>query len=342
MCWGSVQALAQWPLGSTPAPSVTLIRNKQNKRRQMARYLHVGNKGAVSGSWSVMEAERCICFLSMAEDYFPYVAIYWSISPNKSRGKKQYMIEYTVVQSSHRISLFAPQIISWTADHSSLPPAKAHDSTCWISWGKKWQGQRTQTVWNTKRTWAFQRGLLWLSFQLPQPHNTEAGWAMDTTLAQWWWDQLKIWKEERFIDLLAANLSQIHSPFFFNFLPLFSVTLAKDWGWKIVWEWLRLQRMECWVCPLLTVSPAHRLFMWLCEEQPLPFSAAHPHPSISHSARSGWGGKSDLFCRGEFLGELVKASTVWAFISVERRRGRKERRSWMGSHGGEFGHSQPC
>lgn len=86
--------------------------------------------------------------------------------------------------------------------------------------------------------------------------------------------------------------------------------------------------MKCWVAPLLTVSPAHRLFMWLCEEQPLPLSAAHPHPSISHSARARLGGKSDLFCHGEFLGELVKASTVWAFISVERRRGRKERWRW--------------
>lgn len=86
--------------------------------------------------------------------------------------------------------------------------------------------------------------------------------------------------------------------------------------------------MKCWVGPLLTMSPAHRLFMWLCEEQPLPLSAAHLHPSISHSARAGLGGKSDLFCRGEFLGELVKASTVWAFISVKRRRGRKERWRW--------------
>lgn len=89
--------------------------------------------------------------------------------------------------------------------------------------------------------------------------------------------------------------------------------------------------MNCWVCPLLTVSPAHRLFMWLCEELPLPLSAAHPHPSISHSARAGLGGKSSLFCNGEFLGELVKALTVWAFISAERKRGRKERRRWRWS-----------
>lgn len=54
------------------------------------------------------------------------------------------------------------------------------------------------------------------------------------------------------------------------------------------------------------------------------------------------GGKSDLFCRGEFLGEIVKALTVGAFISVERR-GRKEKEMEMeGSRGGEFGHSRPC
>lgn len=86
---------------------------------------------------------------------------------------------------------------------------------------------------------------------------------------------------------------------------------------------------------MLTVSPAHRLFMWLCEEQPLPLSAAHPHPSVSHSAWAGLRGKSDLFCRGEFLGEIVKPVTVWAFISVERRRGRKERRNGQEGDRGE-------
>lgn len=93
---------------------------------------------------------------------------------------------------------------------------------------------------------------------------------------------------------------------------------------------------------MLTVSPAHRLFMWLCEEQPLPLSAAHPHPSVSHSAWAGPRGKSDLFCRGEFLGEIVKPATVWAFISVERRRGREERRNGQEGDRGEFGHRQPC
>lgn len=262
-------------------------------------------KGQFLGSWSVMEAEWCICFLSMADKIKITSLVSPSIGlflPTKAEEKKQYTIEYTVVQSSHRGSLFAHQMISWTADHRSLPPAKAHDWTCWISWGEKWQGQRTQTVWNTKRTRAFQSGLLWLSLRLLQPHNTEAGWSMNAMLAQRWWDQLKIWREGRIFDLLAANLSQIHSPFSFNFLPfspLFSITPpTRDWGWKIVWEWFPLQRMKCWVCPLLTVSPAHRLFMWLCEEQPLPLSAAHPHPSISHSARAGLGGSRTSFVVG--------------------------------------------
>lgn len=59
------------------------------------------------------------------------------------------------------------------------------------------------------------------------------------------------------------------------------------------------------------------------------------HPSLSHSAWAGLRGKSDLFCRGEFLGEIVKPATVWAFISVERRRGRKERRDGQEGDRGE-------
>lgn len=35
------------------------------------------------------------------------------------------------------------------------------------------------------------------------------------------------------------------------------------------------------------------------------------------------GGKLELFCSGGFLGEAVKAVTVWAFISPEERRGKK-------------------
>lgn len=35
------------------------------------------------------------------------------------------------------------------------------------------------------------------------------------------------------------------------------------------------------------------------------------------------GGKLELFCSRGFLGEAVKAVTVWAFISPEKRRGEK-------------------
>lgn len=86
---------------------------------------------------------------------------------------------------------------------------------------------------------------------------------------------------------------------------------------------------------VLGMSPAHRepstqalyVAVWRAAPSPLCCSSTPQHLPFSPGRA---GGKSDLFCRGEFLGELVKASTVWAFISVERRRGRKERRRWRG------------
>lgn len=66
------------------------------------------------------------------------------------------------------------------------------------------------------------------------------------------------------------------------------------------------------------------------------------------------GGKLDPFCSEGFFGEAVKAVTVWAFISPEKRRGRKDReregKREMGDRGGVWGggtkrelrHRQPC
>lgn len=82
--------------------------------------------------------------------------------------------------------------------------------------------------------------------------------------------------------------------------------------------------MDARVCPFV-VSLTHRLFMWLCGGWPLPSSASHPHPRDFHSARAWLGGKLELFCSEGFLGEAVKALTVWAFISPEKRRGRIDR-----------------
>lgn len=76
--------------------------------------------------------------------------------------------------------------------------------------------------------------------------------------------------------------------------------------------------------------------MWLCEGWPLPFSASHPHPRVSHSAQAWLGGSLELFCSGGFLGEIVKAVTVWAFISPEKRRGRKDRGKGQEGDGGEY------
>lgn len=82
--------------------------------------------------------------------------------------------------------------------------------------------------------------------------------------------------------------------------------------------------------------------MWLCEEQPLPLSAAHPHPSIFHSARTGPGGKSDLFCRGGILRGACKGFNCVGLYFCGEKEGEKREKEMEGSHGGEFGHSQPC
>lgn len=43
----------------------------------------------------------------------------------------------------------------------------------------------------------------------------------------------------------------------------------------------------------------------------------------------------ELFCSGGFLREIVKAVTVWAFISPEKGRGRKDRGRGQEGDGGE-------
>lgn len=69
-----------------------------------------------------------------------------------------------------------------------------------------------------------------------------------------------------------------------------------------------------------------------------------PEAPIQHGP--GWG-KLEVFCSEGFLGEAVKAATVWAFISPEKRRGgRKDREREQERRGGrtkgEFGHRRPC
>lgn len=76
-------------------------------------------------------------------------------------------------------------------------------------------------------------------------------------------------------------------------------------------------------------------------------------PRGSHSARAWLGGSWSSFVVKGFLGEAVKAATVWAFISPEKRRGGEkiegEGKRETGSEGGEggavpkaFGHRRPC
>lgn len=87
--------------------------------------------------------------------------------------------------------------------------------------------------------------------------------------------------------------------------------------------------------------------MTLCaEDGPLGMSLAHHQPDTQALYVAVWrvapsllcfsstpqrlpfslglaGGKLKLFCSRGFLGEAVKAVTVWAFISPEKRRGEK-------------------
>lgn len=150
----------------------------------------------------------------------------------------------------------------------------------------------------------------------------------------------------------AAVTIHTHSPILtpflqprFFFLPLSSICLRKSPlpPKKRMNNLVGMQGMNCWVCLLLIVSLTHRLFMWLCERWPLPFSASHPHPRVSFSPCLA-GGKLELFCSGGFLREIVKAVTVWAFISQEKRRGRNDRGRGQekGNTKGEFGHRWPC
>lgn len=100
--------------------------------------------------------------------------------------------------------------------------------------------------------------------------------------------------------------------------------------------------------------------MTLCvEDGPLGMSLAHRQPDTQALYVAVWrvapsilcfsstplrlpfspslaGGKLELFCSGGFLGEAVKAVTVWAFISPEKRRGRKDRGRGQEGDEGEY------
>lgn len=66
---------------------------------------------------------------------------------------------------------------------------------------------------------------------------------------------------------LAITFIQAHAPLlspslhFFLSLACWNLPPPKKRGWKILWEWLCVWRMDRWVCPLLIVSLTHRPFM---------------------------------------------------------------------------------
>lgn len=149
-------------------------------------------------------------------------------------------------------------------------------------------------------------------------------------------DQRHIGKQEVSPDPTDTHL-QIHStapPFFYQLPSLFPCVFAEPPRKK---EYVKScgNKMNYWVCPLFIMSLTHRLFMWQSEGWPLLFPASL-HPRVSHSAQAWLRGKLKLFCSGEFLEEIVKAVTVWGFISPERRRGRKDRVRGQEGEGGEY------
>lgn len=158
-------------------------------------------------------------------------------------------------------------------------------------------------------------------------------------------------KQELYTDPSGSHLIQAHasllppSLLYFSFFVLLlfcdfcqraKILTPKIRGREILWEHHPVWKMDCWVCPMLIVSLTHRLFMWLYGGWPLPSSASHPHPRGSHSAWVRLGGKLELLCSGGFLGEAVKAATVWAFISPEKRRREKRHRERARGRWGEY------
>lgn len=66
--------------------------------------------------------------------------------------------------------------------------------------------------------------------------------------------------------------------------------------------------------------------MWLCEEQPLPLSAAHPHPSVSHSARVGLGGEvGPLLSWGILRGACKGFDCVGLYFCGEKEGEKREK-----------------
>lgn len=113
-------------------------------------------------------------------------------------------------------------------------------------------------------------------------------------------------------------------PFFFFFSCLCEeiATSVKLEDEKILWEWFPFAGDEP-----LGMSLAHHesntqaLYVagWRVAPSLLCFSSTPQSLTFSPGLA---GGKLKLFCSGGFLGEIVKAVYVWAFISPEKRRGR--------------------
>lgn len=215
-----------------------------------------------------------------------------------------------------------------------LSSRSSPDSTCWISQGKRWR--RQWTAWGTNVTWAFQRGCYsWASVccvPALQLWNRGGGQRADAMLAQRWRDQIRIWKQELFIDLLAVNLSQNHSPISFNFLPFPLYSLYKppqDWGWKNGWEWL-------W----LGMSHAHRepstqaLYVAVWRAAPSPLCCSSTPQRLPFSLGLAEGEVGPLLSRGILRGDCKACDCVGLYFCGEKEGAKREKERARGRQRG--------
>lgn len=240
------------------------------------------------------------------------------------------------MQSWHRGSFIAHRMISWTADHRSLSAAEAAltrhvESARENADGDS--GQREAPTWHGHFRGAATAELPSAAYQ---PCNSETGGGggqrADAMLAQRWRDQIRIWKQELFIDLLAVNLSQNHSPISFNFLPFPLYSLYKppqDWGWKNGWEWL-------W----LGMSHAHRepstqaLYVAVWRAAPSPLCCSSTPQRLPFSLGRAEGEVGPLLSRGILRGDCKACDCVGLYFCGEKEGAKREKERARGRQRG--------
>lgn len=296
--------------------------------------------GQLSGSLSVMESEKGICFLSMAQydDYAPGV-IYGSIGHWTTEANKKQERNFGSIPGALLLH------IKWSAGQSITDHwPKQHWLNILNQPGKMLT--RTESVDSVKQN---EMG----GDAAYQNHNSEAGWAVDAMLAQRWWDQLRIWKQELFIDLSALNSSQSHSSFSFNFLPFSLYSLYKP---PLLPPGLRMKKCMG-MTPFtederLGMSHAQRepstqaLYVAVWRAAPSPLCSSSTPQRLPFSLGRAEGEVGPLLLGGILRGDCKGCDCVGLYFCGEEEGGEEREgageRETEGSRRGEFGHRQPC